>query len=537
MNELRWILLLIGLGVIGVILAVHAVRTWPRESDRESPGHQQHSRATNEMDERMDGWRSALGPQANEPSLDTTADEPFDESVDERRGQPIATRQAWSQAGMRDRALPPGSLDDPLFERDDADNAAPDRMRRSSPPDRFARSDSDGNTSRRDPSAVAEDSGRRIVPETAGVRSRGAVSDDDLAPDSAPSYVLGLRVEADDVRRPLNDGMTNVPGTSRRRGDPGRLLQSFSGWAVDVTGWAWRRLKYQRSSEKRALKADYEDASSTHRVDDDGAHRDSMALGDAAATQSGLNHSVMDSTLSRNPSERLNARAFTPQSNWISIESARNGARHGSSAVSECGGISRDETEFDEFGVSAPRVIARFDDLPESLSGRRSKQAVAGSTSARETTRAAASAAEMILVLYVVAPRNRPFTGVAVQASLRRAGLHLGQFSIYHRFDQAGEPLVSVANMIQPGTLTDDELADFTTPGLAAFVQVHAVSDPFVAFHALLETVDALARDLDGRVLDAHRSTATNQTLGKMQEDMQHWLLSHRAAWLRSRER
>nr|WP_025367431.1 cell division protein ZipA [Thioalkalivibrio paradoxus] len=144
---------------------------------------------------------------------------------------------------------------------------------------------------------------------------------------------------------------------------------------------------------------------------------------------------------------------------------------------------------------------------------------------------------EKILVLHVVAPRNRPFTGVALGAALRRAGLALGEMAIYHyRDDEAsagGAPLFSVANMVAPGTLTDDDIANMMTPGITLFLQLHACEHPHRAFEALLETSHVLARDLGGSILDAQQSTATNQTLAHMREDMNQWLLRHRPDLLR----
>ena len=143
---------------------------------------------------------------------------------------------------------------------------------------------------------------------------------------------------------------------------------------------------------------------------------------------------------------------------------------------------------------------------------------------------------DKILVLHVVAPRNRPFTGVALGAALRRAGLKPGEMSIYHYHEEGAadrEPLFSVANMVAPGTLTDENLSDMMTPGITMFLQVHLCDRPQRAFEALLETSHVLARDLGGRIMDAQQSTATNQTLAHMREDMNQWLLRHRPELLR----
>ncbi len=193
-------------------------------------------------------------------------------------------------------------------------------------------------------------------------------------------------------------------------------------------------------------------------------------------------------------------------------------------------------------GTPAPKPRAPADDAqPAPPPGRRaagehfddvSEPRVVGRNPLSPDTRP-----EKILVLHVVAPRNRPFTGVALGAALRRAGLGLGEMSIYHYREEGdppdGDPLFSAANMVAPGTLGDDDLADMMTPGITLFLQLHACDRPQRAFEVLLETAHVLARDLGGRVLDAQQSTATNQTLAHMREDMNHWLLRHRPDLLR----
>jgi cell division protein ZipA len=169
--------------------------------------------------------------------------------------------------------------------------------------------------------------------------------------------------------------------------------------------------------------------------------------------------------------------------------------------------------EFDD--ISAPRVVGRNPSAPEE----RRDQAMADTGK--------------ILLMHVVAPRNRPFAGVAIRAALRRAGLEPGEFSIFHFRDADGALLFSATNMVSPGTLTDADLTDMTTPGISLFVQVHNTPDPHLAFERWLEKTHQLARDLGGSILDAQQSTATNQTLAHMREDMNQWLLRHRPELLR----
>ncbi|WP_018875707.1 cell division protein ZipA C-terminal FtsZ-binding domain-containing protein [Thioalkalivibrio sp. ALE31] len=145
---------------------------------------------------------------------------------------------------------------------------------------------------------------------------------------------------------------------------------------------------------------------------------------------------------------------------------------------------------------------------------------------------------EKILLLHVVAPRNKPFTGVALGAAMQRAGMTPGEMDIYHFQEPETDnrvPLFSAANMVPPGTLREEDLADMMTPGVTLFTQVHRSAEPQRAFEALLEHAHVLARDLGGSILDAQQSTATNQTLAYMREDLNDWLRRHRPDVLRRR--
>lgn len=180
--------------------------------------------------------------------------------------------------------------------------------------------------------------------------------------------------------------------------------------------------------------------------------------------------------------------------------------------------IEQPEPDMESLGeyVSEPRVVGRNAEDGPQVPGREEK----------------------ILLLHVVAPRNRPFTGVALGAALQRAGLTPGPMDIYHFHEpetDSREALFSVANMVPPGTLREEDLADMMTPGVTLFAQVHRSAQPQRAFEALLENANALARDLGGSILDAQQSTATNQTLAYMREDLNAWLMRNRPDLLRRR--
>ena len=66
--------------------------------------------------------------------------------------------------------------------------------------------------------------------------------------------------------------------------------------------------------------------------------------------------------------------------------------------------------------------------------------------------------------------------------------------------------------MMQPGVFDIDNMADITTPGLVFFVTLPGPDDMVKAFDYMLETAQAVARNLGGDVLDESRSVLTRQT-------------------------
>ena len=66
---------------------------------------------------------------------------------------------------------------------------------------------------------------------------------------------------------------------------------------------------------------------------------------------------------------------------------------------------------------------------------------------------------------------------------------------------------------MQPGVFDIDNMADFNTPGLVFFLTLPGPEDMMKAFDYMLETAQAVARNLGGDVLDESRSVLTKQTL------------------------
>jgi cell division protein ZipA len=104
---------------------------------------------------------------------------------------------------------------------------------------------------------------------------------------------------------------------------------------------------------------------------------------------------------------------------------------------------------------------------------------------------------------------------------------------IFHRSELVGgqlKHLFSVANIREPGILDPATMENFTTEGVALFMQVPGSVDAVRAFDAMVEAARILADKLDGTVCDATRSVMTNQTTSHLRDEVISCQLQQRVA-------
>lgn len=109
---------------------------------------------------------------------------------------------------------------------------------------------------------------------------------------------------------------------------------------------------------------------------------------------------------------------------------------------------------------------------------------------------------ERLIVLYLKAPADHVFMGPALFEALDTAGLGLGDMGIYHDKDEQGAILFSVANLFEPGTLATDDAEQFSTRGLALFMQLPGPVDEIQAFERLLAKSEFIAERIGGELHD-----------------------------------
>ncbi|KGE03418.1 cell division protein ZipA [Pseudohaliea rubra] len=121
-----------------------------------------------------------------------------------------------------------------------------------------------------------------------------------------------------------------------------------------------------------------------------------------------------------------------------------------------------------------------------------------------------------VFLLHVFAKDPAGFRGDDILQILLACDLRFGDMDFFHRHEQAagrGQIQFSVANMMQPGVFDIDRMSDLTTPGLLFFVTLPGPEDMMKAFDYMLETAQAVARNLGGEVYDESRSALTRQSL------------------------
>lgn len=138
-----------------------------------------------------------------------------------------------------------------------------------------------------------------------------------------------------------------------------------------------------------------------------------------------------------------------------------------------------------------------------------------------------------LFMLLVAAPTRVPFRGPILLGALAQAKLEFGDMQIYHRTELVNgheQTLFSVANIREPGTFDPDYMDEFTTEGLALFLQVTPDVEAGHAFDAMIESAQVLADCLDGHLLDASHSVLTRQTIRHLREEVVSCQLQQRVA-------
>jgi len=189
----------------------------------------------------------------------------------------------------------------------------------------------------------------------------------------------------------------------------------------------------------------------------------------------------------------------------------------------------RDWDELDE-GVGEVRIIARADDddAPDDdeTTGRReptmpkprplhegsgeARTAAASSGISRTADAAPANKSgdavePVVILLYILARPDSKLSGDRINTAVRANGMVFGEMNIFHRLDESGKPVYSLANMLEPGSFDPVNLQQVITPGVILFMQLPGPSDPLACFNHMLQSASRIADMLDAQLCNNRR--------------------------------
>lgn len=130
-----------------------------------------------------------------------------------------------------------------------------------------------------------------------------------------------------------------------------------------------------------------------------------------------------------------------------------------------------------------------------------------------------------IIVLHIVSMYDEFLKGAQLYPSLLNTGFRFGEMDIFHRYadnDIDGKVLFSLANMVKPGTLQPESMPYLETPGVTVFMPVPTPGDSMQSFKLMLQCVQKIADQVDGRILDEQRHMLTPQKIDAYKERIRH---------------
>lgn len=146
---------------------------------------------------------------------------------------------------------------------------------------------------------------------------------------------------------------------------------------------------------------------------------------------------------------------------------------------------------------------------------------------------------QLFIPLTLMAKTGRQLSGDTIQQAAAAAGLVLKDDGIY-RFetqDAQGylQPLLGLANILEPGTFALEQMDQFATPGLVLYLHLPAPIEARVAFDNLIEVGHKLEELLDAELCDETRSVLTKQTIGHLKEKVEAFRFKQKMTQLQRR--
>ena len=130
------------------------------------------------------------------------------------------------------------------------------------------------------------------------------------------------------------------------------------------------------------------------------------------------------------------------------------------------------------------------------------------------------AAVPAIIQFRLIAKAEDGFNGVDLVNAFGIVGLEYGSLKIFERLDANRLVDFGVACMVEPGTFPNSNLDTFNCPGLVFFMQPGALDDAQAVFDDYIETIQLLAIELDGIILDHHKQPLSDATIQSLRQSL-----------------
>ncbi len=118
-----------------------------------------------------------------------------------------------------------------------------------------------------------------------------------------------------------------------------------------------------------------------------------------------------------------------------------------------------------------------------------------------------------VIQFSLVASANAGFNGEALIEAFQKVGLEYGSMKVFERLDELRRVDFAVASMVEPGIFPESELKAFNSPGLVFFMQPGELENPLDIFEEFIQTINLLATELGGNILDQNRQPLSEETI------------------------
>jgi cell division protein ZipA len=130
-----------------------------------------------------------------------------------------------------------------------------------------------------------------------------------------------------------------------------------------------------------------------------------------------------------------------------------------------------------------------------------------------------------VIVINIFSTDGRVLSGPDILDVAMKENLQFGEMGFFHRQDESGNTLFSMANALQPGSFDIAAMETLATRGLVFFMALPGTGDPLANFDSMMTTIRNIASSLHAQLHDETRSVLTRQGIDEIRDRISEYKL------------